>query len=149
MTEPTGAELDTIDIDAKAIANQNPIGTPFAWRKAYLAAFARAVLAKWGTPPAVAERLEVTEAECEAAVLEIEIEDLRTAPQPTQAQAGAVPLTNEQAASLCKMGPVYAPDGQVVRTPEQYRRELEGAKLAGIRTAERAHGIKGGQHGTE
>lgn len=67
----------------------------------------------------------------------------------TKAQAGAVPLTKEQAASLCKMGPVYAPDGQVVRTPEQYRRELEGAKLAGIRTAERAHGITGGQHGAE
>lgn len=68
-------------------------------------------------------------------------------PQATQPQAGAVPLTKEQAASLCKMGPVYAPNGQVVRTPEQYRRELEGAKLAGIRTAERAHGITGCQHG--
>ena len=55
----TDNELDSIDMDAKAIANQNPIGTPFAWRKAYLAAFARAVLAKWGqpTPPAVVEPL--------------------------------------------------------------------------------------------
>lgn len=51
------------------------------------------------------------------------------------------PLTDEQAISLCKMGPVHAPDGQVVRTPEQYRRELEDAKFAGIRKAERAHGI--------
>ena len=47
-TEPTDAELDSIDMDAKAIANQNPIGTPFAWRKAYLTALARAVLTKWG-----------------------------------------------------------------------------------------------------
>ena len=50
MTEPTDAELDSIDMDAKAIANQNPIGTPFAWRKAYLTALARAVLARWGQP---------------------------------------------------------------------------------------------------
>ena len=63
MTEPTDAELDSIDMDAKAIANQNPIGTPFAWRKAYLAALARAVLAKWGTPPAVAgERVDRADA---------------------------------------------------------------------------------------
>lgn len=48
--KPTDAELDAIDMAAQAIANQNPIGTPFAWRKAYLAAFASAVLAKWGTP---------------------------------------------------------------------------------------------------
>lgn len=50
---PTDAELDAIDMAAQAIANQNPIGTPFAWRKAYLAAFASAVLAKWGTPQPV------------------------------------------------------------------------------------------------
>lgn len=50
MTDPIDAELDSIDMDAKAIANQNPIGTPFAWRKAYLTALARAVLARWGQP---------------------------------------------------------------------------------------------------
>ena len=49
----TDNELDSIDMDAQAIANQNPIGTPFAWRKAYLAAFARAVIAKWGAPPQI------------------------------------------------------------------------------------------------
>lgn len=54
MTKPTYEELDSIDMDAQAIANQNPIGTPFAWRKAYLAALADSVLVKWGTPPAVA-----------------------------------------------------------------------------------------------
>ena len=63
MTEPTDAELDSIDMDAKAIANQNPIGTPFAWRKAYLAALARAVLAKWGTPQAGAVPLSIAEEE--------------------------------------------------------------------------------------
>ena len=64
-------------------------------------------------------------------------EPLYAAPQPVERE----PLTDEQAISLCKMGPVHAPDGQVVRPPEQYRRELEDAKFAGIRTAERAHGI--------
>ena len=53
-----------------------------------------AALAKWGTPPAVAESLEVTEAECEAAVLELEIEDLHTAPQPAVA-AGWVMLPGQ------------------------------------------------------
>lgn len=52
MTKPTYEELDSIDMDAKAIANQNQIGTPFAWRKAYPAALADAVLAKWGAPQA-------------------------------------------------------------------------------------------------
>lgn len=76
MTKPTYEELDSIDMDAKAIANQNPIGTPFAWRKAYLAALAHAVLAKWGTPPAVAGDRTVSHKA-----------------QPTQPQTGAVPLS--------------------------------------------------------
>ena len=63
--------------------------------------FARAVLAKWG------------------------------APQPTHAQAGAVPLTDEQTESLLwKYG--YDPDD-----------EHMAAMLKEV------HGIKGGQHGTE
>lgn len=115
MTGPTDAELDSIDMDAKAIANQNPIGTPFAWRKAYLTSLARAVLAKWGAQPV--ER---------------------------------APLSDEKVDSLCKVGPVYAPDGRVTRTPPQYRDELEAAQRYGLRKGERAHGIKkGGQHGAE
>lgn len=102
MTEPTDAELDTIDMEAQAVANQNPIGTPFAWRKAYLAAFARAVLAKWGTPPAVAGEPDyATFALWYADHIGDENKPVRDAAlatyeafaptQPTQAQAGAVP----------------------------------------------------------
>ena len=97
----TDNELDSIDMDAKAIANQNPIGTPFAWRKAYLVAFARAVLAKWGqpTPPAVVE-----------------------------------PLTDEQIVGVMHSIPINA-------APSYH--------IAFARAIEQAHGIKGGQHGTE
>ena len=97
----TDNELDSIDMDAQAIANQNPIGTPFAWRKAYLAAFARAVLAKWGTPPAVAgEPVAWLDPWTGAKVTTDYVAygkhgiPLYTAPQPAQAQAGAVPLTD-------------------------------------------------------
>ena len=37
--------LDQIDVDASAEANQNPHGTLYHWRKAYLRSFARAILA--------------------------------------------------------------------------------------------------------
>lgn len=155
MTEPTDAEL---------LAEWDRVSHIAGAGQRRLACL-RAVLAKWGTPPAVAgEPYGYLFTAQEATIVGDERKSMRevftrkkppcasvalyTTPPPTKAQAGAVPLTDEQAASLCKMGPVYAPDGRVVRTPEQYRRELEGAKLAGIRTAERAHGIKGGQHGT-
>ena len=59
------------------------------------------------------------------------------------------PLSDEEVDSLCKVGPVYAPDGKVTRTPPQYRDELEAAQRYGLRKGERAHGIKGGQHGAD
>ena len=63
---------------------------------------------------------------------------LYTTPQPTQAQAGAVPLTAEQAQDLIDLeswGPeAISLNAQLLRT---------------IRRTETAHGIKGGQHGTE
>ena len=70
--------------------------------------FARAVLAKWGTPPAVAGepvayrykfkedlQWQYTCNKSQAHRLAV-VEPLYTTPQPTQAQAGAVPLTDEQ-----------------------------------------------------
>jgi hypothetical protein len=53
------------------------------------------------------------------------------------------PLTDEQAKRMAKVGPAYAPDGVVTRRPDEYRREIEGARLAGIRLAEEAHRITG------
>ena len=70
--------------------------------------FARAVLAKWGTPPAVAGepvayrykfkedlQWQYTCNKSQAHRLAV-VEPLYTTPQPTQAQAVAVPLTDEQ-----------------------------------------------------
>ena len=53
----------------------------------------------------------------------------RGTPQPTQAQAGAVPLTDEQ----------------IARIYERYG----GDMINCTRSIERHHGIKGGQHGAE
>ena len=66
-------------------------------------------------------------------------------PQPVARE----PLSDEEVDSLCKVGPVYAPDGKVTLTPPQYKYELESAQRYGLRKGERAHGIKGDQHGTE
>lgn len=52
-------------------------------------------------------------------------------PQPTQAQAGAVPLTDEQIEAA---------------VPEYHVEDVLDFK-GGVRFAERHHGIKGGQHG--
>ena len=124
MTEPTNAEIVALaDATRTAEGGANGYILPIS--------FCRAVLAKWGTPPAVAERLEVTEAECEAAVLELEIEDLHTTPQPTRARAVAVPLTDEQIRAMCKESWVFETVKQWVRITEQH------------------HGIKGGQHGAD
>ena len=59
----------------------------------------------------------------------------RRTPQPTQAQAGSVPLTDEEVLdAFC-------------RTPGIH--QFVQVFWAGVRFAEQHHGIKGGQHGTE
>ena len=117
---------------------------------ASLAKFAHAVLAKWGTPPAVAgEPVAWLSTDCigERYLCFTKPKDSNparplvfgdTTPQPTQAQAGAVPLTDEQLAEMMRetwgcasIAPRHA--------------------IGFARAIERAHGIgiKGGQHGTE
>ena len=94
MTEPTDAEIDVMV--AAYLGDCGPQAT-----RVY--SFARAVLAKWGTP------------------------------QPTQAQAGAVPLT----------------DAQLQDISLNYSDSEDGCTgfRDGWRAAEKQHGIKGGQHG--
>ena len=60
---------------------------------------------------------------------------LYTTQQPTQAQAGAVPLTNAQIRAMLNKHP-----------PEDV---CDWSYRMGIDDAELHHGIKGGQHGTE
>lgn len=141
MTEPTDAELlaEWDRVSHIADAGQRRL------------ACLRAVLAKWGTPPAVAgEQMfafrrkglddfctctEERYAELSAKPNLFETRIFYTAPQPTQAQAGAVPLTDEQIEAL----PLWK---RFVGLWPETRREI-------VRTIERHHGIKGGQHGAD
>lgn len=113
----------------------------------------RAVLDKWGQP-AHSGGPVAWKHDC-AALLMNDVElwidacphcgKPRNAPQPV----GREPLSDEEVDSLCKVGFVYVIDGKVTRTPTQYRDELKAAQRYGLRKGEHAHGIKGGQHGTE
>lgn len=117
--------------------------------------FARAVLAKWGTPAGAgepfgyfhqllnhegkgngvwlgaAERKVVEQAHTPGETSE-EIVALYTTPQPTQAQAGTVPLTDEQIQDLLLCGNPTDEEMRLIRIGW-----------------DAAHGIKGCQHGTE
>lgn len=110
--------------------------------------FARAVLEKWGTPaPVGAEPVAWWIPKAEQFALADKSGDrpfakawdpLYATPQPTQAQAGAVPLTREQVKAIC------VESGYETATLQE-RADF----INGIRHAERHHGIKGGQHGTD
>ena len=136
-TQPTDVEIDAL---WRFEASKNWDST-----LAMRTGFARAVLAKWGTPSTVevepVARLEIGKtiggvslthtAEPAAFQLPEGMYALYTAPQPTQPQAGAVPLTDEQIKYLQDDGVFLGACRQIVRAIEA------------------AHGIKGGQHGTE
>lgn len=146
MTEPTDAEIIALaDETRTAEGGANGYILPIS--------FCRAVLAKWGTPPAVAGEpvfafrrkglddfctcTEERYAELSAKPNLFETRIFYTTPQPTQAQAGAVPLTDEQIEAL----PMWK---RFVGLWPETRREI-------VRIIESAHGIgiKGGQHGAD
>lgn len=140
MTEPTDAELEAL-IAANLLVVE---GGQCAFEsradiRPELVKFARAVLAKWGTPPAVAgtpvgEVHHLHELNDEwLSKLPIGTK-LYTTPQPTQAQAGAVPMTDEQ---------------KHARNPYRHSRGAASVWMAGFEAAELWYriGIKGGQHG--
>ena len=104
--------------------------------------YARAVIAKWGTPatggePAgtVGYTVHGTQYVNWRTKPPAHGTPLYTAPQPTQAQAGAVPLTNEHIRAMLNKHP-----------PEDV---CDWSYRMGIDDAELHHGIKGGQQGTE
>ena len=157
QTQPTDAEiLDTAD---EFRSQYKHGGTTFDEFDAL--GFARAVLAKWGTPAGAgepfgyfhqllnhegkgngvwlgaAERKVVEQAHVPGETSE-EIVTLYTTPQPTQAQAGAVPLTAKQMESgreaIFSTGNPYCPcDSKTFRKVAEW--------------VERHHGIKGADHG--
>lgn len=159
MTEPTDAEI--IALNAGEIHfSESPTkypeaghGTQYHAGAPGVLSFARAVLAKWGTPPAVAGEkvyLVATGLTNEAGTVGLyerhenfvplaDCEVLYTTPQPTQAQAGAVPLPSVELM-------------RIVMDVEQKHHFLRGTTnwaVAVGRAIEAAHGIKGGQHGAD
>jgi len=142
MTEPTDAEI--LALNAGEIHfSESPTKYPWAGHGTQYHAgapgvlsFARAVLAKWGTPPAVAgepvawlDPWTGTKVTTDYDAYGKHGVPLYTAPQPAQAQAGAVPMSHEAAKALVRK---YGKD-----------------PLHLVLQVERHHGIKGGQHGTE
>ena len=145
MTEPTDAELDEL---RQANSGRLNFVTLSEFRT-----IARAVLAKWGTPPAVAGEPVAWMGTYDKTDLyyrkppQADVVPLYATPQPTQAQAVAVPLDEARrlfdagwtaAALFCDREDVVA-DGIIGfgACPQ-----FEAAFSA-------AHGIKGGQHGAE
>ena len=91
MTEPTDAEIVALaDATRTAEGGANGYILPIS--------FARAVLEKWGTPPAVAGEPVAWMGTYDKTDLyyrkppQADVVPLYATPQPTQAQAGAVPL---------------------------------------------------------
>lgn len=141
MTEPTDAEIAAC-IEAAQVKCVHPDAETTI-------EIARAVLAKWGTPPAIAgepygyvytvqvapvvgderkvERTVFTRSKppCDALAL-------YTTPPPTQAQAGAVPLNHKNIEPVRR----FLADRGIYLSDETTKALIVVA-----------HGIKGGQHG--
>lgn len=163
MTEPTDAEILALNA-GETHFSESPTkypeaghGTQYHAGAPGVLSFARAILAKWGTPPVVAgepvawrHRMGPTDiwVECSkefhdwvvrepSAWPRDEVQALCIAtPQPTQAQAWALPMTDEQLWANDEIMSLNADLGWHMDTIRMFARVIE-----------RAHGIKGGQHG--
>ena len=129
--------------DAEIVALADETRTAEGGANGYILpiSFARAVLAKWGAPPAVEGEPVAWMGTYDKTDLyyrkppQADVVPLYATPQPTQAQAGAVPLTDEQIRAMLNKHPPEDVCGWSYRM--------------GIDDAELHHGIKGGQHGAE
>lgn len=157
MTEPTDDELETLARKHGATSYRNRTDTQhpaYGFTENGLRNLLADAVAKWGTPPAVAgepvgEVQHLHELNDEwLSKLPIGTK-LYTTPQPTQAQAGAVPLTESEM-------------GEGWRRFQETLDDRMAADPAGVRSMGREHwlswahwkaacsfalGIKGGQHG--
>ena len=143
MTEPTDAEilaLNAGEIHFSESPTKYPEyghGTQYHAGAPGVLSFARAVLAKWGTPAVAGEPVAWMGVHDNTDLYyrkppQADVVPLYTTPQPTQAQAGAAPLTDEMQRQMKERCDSY---------------EMRGAFADGWLSAEAAHGIKGGQHG--
>ena len=148
---PTDAELRALAVIDGGMLQDDRTANWFV-TDADLLAFARAVLAKWGSPVVAGEHVGKAMSlpgavgftmACFHSDLVPLGTKLYTTPQPTQAQAGAVPLTDEQIEAIAtpfitRVGSHWEHDDAI---PDNGRIE----EFA--RAIEAAHGIKeGGQH---
>lgn len=149
MTDPTDAEIVALaDATRTAEGSANGYILPIS--------FARAVLAKWGTPAGAGEVVACgncggtgwmvrdpdigTDQECFVCDGSGRYSESAT-PQPTQPQAGAVPLTPFIPAQRGRL---------FYNRPKNVGKGLALADWHRVvQFIESAHGIKGGQHGTE
>lgn len=150
MTEPTDDELDAV------IAEYRTRIYPQDMHPLFERAIMRAAIAKWGTPPTVAGEpvfafrrkglddfctcTEERYAELSAKPNLFETRIFYTTPQPVVRK----PLTDEQVEALTTT--VHFREGYELKA--SVRTCLAWYRL-GLRDGERAHGIKGGQHGAE
>ena len=131
MTEPTDAELDEL---RQANSGRLNFVTLSEFRT-----IARAVLARWGQPAHSGEPVAWLDPWTGAKVTTDYDAygkhgiPLYTTQQPTQAQAGAVPLTDKQIRAMAREYPAEDLCGWSYRM--------------GVADTESHHGIKGGQHG--
>ena len=97
MTEPTDAELDAV-----LCSHWPAFSMQATLVRMWVRAAMRAAIAKFGTPPAVAGEPVAWMGTHDKTDLyyrkppQADVVPLYATPQPTQAQAGAVPLTDEQ-----------------------------------------------------
>ena len=134
QTQPTDAELIAFATEEQFLLFCDPDE---------FTDIARAVLAKWGTPAGAGDwRSAVLDLidDCPGLMLEqdhwlsrrVKELDFASTPQPTQAQAGAVPLTVDEVEQLIA----------------QWSYELHGDRARYlVRMTEQHHGIKGADHG--
>ena len=138
MTNPTDSEII-------ALADETRTAEGSASGYILPISFARAVLAKWGMPQADYDHGPQSKTVQEAARhvgkwlnerpnRPLDLRDVAMLSAHAQAQAGAVPLTDEQIVGVMHSIPINA-------APSYH--------IAFARAIEQAHGLKGGQHGTE
>ena len=133
-TQPTDAEIDEF------LDSPGNINWVLADKRERFRLFARAVLAKWGQPAHSGEPVECdcrnpySHDECtQQAGCKIKTKLSRKTHQPVERE----PLTDEQ---------IHAIYDEVARR-EPYAGAVTRRSI--VRAIEAAHGIKGGQHGTE
>lgn len=144
-TEPTDAELDEV------LCGQWPAFSMQATLvRMWVRQAMRDAIARWGQPSVAGEAVWIQPNHLQHArkapfLCRVEPKQrddfvpLHTTPQPTQAQAGAEPLTDEQIAAIWAQKPRYhaAPIG---KTDIEFARAIEAAHGIGIKDGD-SHGL--------